>query len=197
MITMNELQKGCADLLRDLRLEAGLTVPKMADLMEIDKRTWQKYEDGLSAPSVPEFIDIFNRLGEDALKKVLNLIYPSIYKSLSQDSNTKDLRKALVHYFDYLASDLVVRELSFLVFGDHGSNFVPQLQEFTALDHLPMTLRYAIAKQIQIFWTVSEANGQLINLDHVMPDINMFADAIAKGEDAALSGRNSYTTSLN
>lgn len=195
MKSKEEIQDGCAQLLRKLREDAGLSVPKMADMVQVDKRTWQRYEDGLSAPTVPEFLEIFNCLGVDALSKVLELIYPD-YSDLSAASSASYLRRALLHYIGLIASDRIVRELDYLIFGDHGSNFVPQLEEFVALDHLPMIYRYSIAKQIMVYWQLCSATGDLIGTDHIMPDIDRLTSAIAKGEEAAIQGRNSYTTSI-
>lgn len=191
-----DLQKGCGLLLKELRESHNLSVSKMADLMKVDRRTWQKYEDGFISPSVIDFISFFDVLGKDALRPVLDFLYPDIYKGLSASSDITDLRNAAIHYLENIASDRFVRECVYIVMGSHGSNIEPQLQEFTMIDHLPLFYRYAIAEQVLIFWRLATTRNELIAPDHVMPDIDLFMEGLEKGINAIRQGKESYTTSI-
>ena len=194
MRTQEELRAGCAEMLKRLRLDAGLSKSKMADLVYIDDHTWARYETGESAPNVPDFVYIFDALGKSALRTVLNYIYPDIYTPLGADADITQLRAAAIHYFDVVASEHAVRELTYLVFGDHGSNFVAQLEMLTMIDHLPMPYRVAISRLVDTFWSLADAKGELINTDLAIPDVELFRAAISKGTTAAQSGQDGYTT---
>ena len=184
----DELRAGCANLLRKLRLETGYSKSKMAETVGIDLRTWEKYESGQASPRVDEF-------NADALRYVLDYLYPGIYDGLGHDSRTGDLRKAAMHYISNVASDHAIKKFDFLVFGEHGSNIEAQTEEFTMLDHLPLTMRLAVASLIDILYQTAEANNLLVCTDCVMPIIDVFHDGLKKGREAVMDGKQSYTTS--
>lgn len=195
MRTRDELRDGCANLLRKLRLETGYSKSKMAETVGIDLRTWEKYESGQASPRVDEFIAWFDLFHADALRYVLDYLYPDIYDGLINDSRTDDLRKAAMHYISNVASDHAIKKFDFLVFGEHGSNIEAQTEEFTMLDHLPLTMRLAVASLIDILYQTAEANNLLVCTDCVMPVIDVFHDGLKKGREAVMNGKQSYTTS--
>ena len=194
MRTKDELQAGCAKMLKQLRLDAGLSKARMADLVYIDDHTWARYENGESAPNVPDFVYIFDAVGKSALKYVLDYIYPETYSSLGAESDSSELRQAAAHYFSSVASEHTVRAISYLAFGDHGSNFSAQVEMLTMIDHLPMPYRVAVSKLIDTFWDMAASNGEIINPGKAMPDVELFRTAVAKGTAAAHAGQDGYTT---
>ncbi len=194
MKDINEMNKGCAAILKNLRINSGLSVNKMAEVMYVDRRTWQRYEDGKSSPTVPEFLRCFSIIGESAMKSVLDFLYPDAYKGLSEESSTDQLREAAAHYFLNVAPDKVVREWDYIMFSEHGSNMYPQLQEFTMLDHLPLEMRLIVANLIYDLYRIAELKGELIETNHVMPDVEAFREGMEKGENAVIEGLGSYTT---
>ena len=78
------------------------------------------------------------------------------------------------------------------MFGGHGSNPEPQMQEFTMIDHLPMKDRVTIAQLVNTLWEMAQARGELVCCDHIMPDVDLFRAGILKGTDAAKGGKNAY-----
>lgn len=190
MKTKEELRLGCAEMLKNLRIKHGLSKFKMSVIAEVNEHTWNKYETGMSAPSVPEFVALFDELGDDALKTVLDYIYPEVYKA------NEDPRDKMIHYLHDLANDRFVQDLDYLCFGEHGSNILPQLELFTMLDHLPMKDRYEISHMIMNKYEMAKAQGTLINPDVSVPDLALIQDATEKGKEAVYQGRNSYTTSV-
>ena len=197
MKTVEEIRADCAEALRQLRIQNGYTKAEMCIAANVDIRTWNKYESGESAPDVAKFLYIFAALGKDAMHTVLHIVYPETYADLSPEDETQRFRETAAHYILNAASDRTVRELNFLIHGQHGSNIEPQMQEFTMLDHLPMAYRYAIAEMIYTFWRLAESRGELVRTDRIMPDIDVFLAGLTQGQEAANDHRDSYTTGVN
>ncbi len=195
MRTREELRNGCANLLHKLRIETGFSKSRMAETVGVDLRTWEKYESGQAAPRVDEFIAWFDLFHADALRYVLDYLYPDIYDGLTQTSPMDNLRQAAMHYISNVASDHAIKKFDFLVFGEHGSNIEAQSEEFTMLDHLPLTMRLAVASLIDTLYATAEANGLWVNTNHVMPRVDVFHDGLQKGREAVMAGKQSYTTS--
>ena len=190
----NELRDGCANLLRKLRAEAGYSKNKMAETLGVSFRTYEKFEQGKSAPRVDEFISYFDLFHADALHYVLEFLYPEVYEPLNHGNDSADLRRAAIHYTTNVASDHAIRKLDYLVFGEHGSNIEAQSEGFLMLDHLPLTMRLTVAVLVDSLYEVASANGLLVNTDRIMPNVETFRDGIEKGRLAVLEGRTSYTT---
>jgi len=185
-----DLMQGCAKMLKNLRQKKGLSKRSIADELYIDAKTWSKYEAGESAPTVPEFVRFFDRLGEDVLKDVLEYAYPSIY---DRSGSEESIRKATAHYM-MTATEDDVRDLDFLIRGGHGSNIHPQLQEFVMIDHLPLEYRVVVAEMVYSLYRLARAKGELIALDGIMPKIEDFEEAIAKAKKSVRNGEKAYTT---
>lgn len=196
MRNRDELRAGCAEMLKDLRLEMGLSKSKMAEKMFMDHHTWTKYETGQSAPSAPDFIWIFSMCHKDALRAVLDYLYPEVFESLSQNSTVSELRNAASHYFERTASERELRIWEYLCFGDHGSNLQAQLNMLCMIDHLPMTYRVAVAQMIDTMYELAENRGELLHTDQVMPNIEQFRSALEKGRESAHAHIESYNASL-
>ena len=122
MRTMDKLRDDCANLLHKLRMETGYSKSRMAETVGIDLRIWEKYENGQASPCVDEFIAWFDLFHADALRYVLDYLYPDIYDGLVHDSRTGALRKAAMHYISNVVSDHAIKKFDFLVFGEHRSN---------------------------------------------------------------------------
>lgn len=195
MRTREELRGGCAILLQNLQKRVELKKGRMAEEAGVDLRTWERYITGQAAPRVDEFISWFDYFEVDALPMVLEYLYPEVYSDLSDQSDTNALRKAAIHYIETIASPHAVRKFDYLVFGGHGSNIEAQSEEWLMLDHLPLTMRLAVASLIDTLYAAAEANGLLVNTDCVMPKMEVFHDGLRKGREAVMDGQNSYTTS--
>jgi len=194
MRTRKEIESGIAEIFRNMRKKRSLSKLKMADLLYLDDKTWARYEDGKTCPSVSEYMWICEQLGENSLRPILNLVYPDTYKHITTDSSIEELRKAAAHYFLHVASDKTVREWDFLTFGHHGSNIEPQMQEFCAIAHLPMEYRVLIARLVKSCWDIAVARNELVCPENIMPDIDILNDGIKQGHNAAIARINSYTT---
>ena len=195
MRTEDELRTGCANILYQLRQEMGYSKNKMAEALGISYRTYERYEHGKAAPRVDEFIRYFDLFHADALRYVLEYLYPDVYEHLTANSDIDDIRHAAVHYTSHIASDRAVRKLCYLVFGEHGSNIEAQSEGFLILDHLPLTMRLAVASLVHTLYEVALAHDLLVQTDCIMPKVEIFQEGLRKGHAAVMAGRNSYTTS--
>lgn len=184
---------GCAKLLRDLRSKSGLSVSKMADAMMIDRRKWQKYEDEKASPTVPEFLKFYEIMHECALKPVLDFIYPDVYSNVYPGTEDIDsIRKSAAHYIMNVAPDRLVRELDFIFFSQVGDTYA-KMQEYTMLNHLPLTCRYVIGTNVASMYQIIRDENRLIRTECVMPDEDAFYLALNRCREAGLSGEKSYT----
>lgn len=191
MLTKEELKQGVAKLLTDLRTRQGLSKAKMADKLGVDAHTWRSWESGESTPNIVDFISAFEQSGEPMLRPILNFLYPDTYM---EEDNVEQQRKAIVDFFANQASDHMIRVWAFLNHGGHGSNIAPQVEEFCALDHLPMEHRYFVAEQIYVYYKMALHRGELVATDEVMPDMDVWIDGLKQGQRAAFTKLNSYTT---
>lgn len=187
-----KLERSFADSLKKLRLELDLTVTEMANANFVDKRTWQKYEDAKSFPTVIEYVQIFARFKKNAFRAVLDFIYPDVYQGV-EVKDINNLRDAIVHYFQNVASDRMIRQWCFILFGDHGSSPESQTQEFVAIEQLALRDRCILSTLVLNLYEMTAANRSLAYPDAPQPDIALLAKAIDQGKKAVCEGRNSYT----
>lgn len=193
--TKEEVQKIISEILTDLREQAGVSKSKMADKMGIDARTYARYESGESTPTLSAFIEMIESTGMPVLSIVLRHLYPESYGRASE-SSTIEIRKSLANFIMEEASDKDIRRLAYVATGPHGSQFSAQVQLFTALDHLPMEDRLAIAKLVLNFWEIESERGNVINKDLEMPDAEMLRAAIIKAHRAVIDGKGCYASAI-
>lgn len=194
MRTSEETKNICADILKDMRQRLGISKAKMAERVDLDARTYTRYEAGESAPTLPEFIRMLERVDAPALPVILRHTYPETFGTLGPDSDTWSKRKALSDFIIRDASDREVSQLAYFIFGPHGSTMEGQLQLITALNHLPMDARLASAKLILNFLEIETDRGKLINPDYIMPDTEILRQAIIRAHEAVVAGRNNYNS---
>lgn len=196
MRTIEELNLGCAHMLRKLREKRGLTKTQIAAELYMPEKKWARWEAGKQAPAAPELLWVCSRLGESVLLPMLEWVYPERYSGLDEDVGIDKLREAAAHYFTHVASERTVRQWSFILFGDHGSDGMLQTEEMCAIDHLPMAYRYTLVMQMLAAWDLTVAEGKLVNTDHIMPDIDALREAARLGLRTVEEGRQGYTTVL-
>lgn len=181
----------CAEIFKDLRAQAGLSKAKMAQRMQVDERTYSRYEDGESMPTLPAFLNLLDQIDAPVVNTVMRHLYP---ESFEAGAATTQVRRALVEYIQNTASDRAVREMAYLIHGPHGSPLEAQLQLFTAIDHLPMDSRLLIAKMALNMWEIENARDGLINPEDAQPDMELLRAAIIKAHMAVIDGRQNYST---
>lgn len=196
MRSKEDVQKVVAEILTDLRQQAGVSRAKMADRMNLDARTYTRYEAGESTPTLADFIAMLDSCGVPVLPTLLQHIYPESFGKLSKEPRTDELRRLLADFILKEAPDRDIWQLSYIFFGQHGSPMAAQLQLFCALDHLPMQDRLAIAKLALNFWEIDSARGNVINADQAMPDAELLRQAIIKAHLAVIEGKSGYVSAI-
>lgn len=185
---MNNFQLRFAEIIRQLRENHNLTKSEMANIMCVSDVTYYKYETGASSPTVPQFLELCQELNLDVFRVIYDLLYPDI-----EDGDTEELRKAAAYFVQNQCPDKLLRELHYIINGNHGSNFYPQAQEFTMINHLPLEYRLIIARDIFMLYDLARDKGELLHTDKVMPDEKAFMEGIRKGREAVKAGKNSYS----
>ena len=192
MRTHEDFAADFAGLMKRLRTEKRLSLRKAADIMNVDYHTFGRYESGESAPTVPDFVRFCADLGIDALPAVLEYVYPTVYgRNATDDIN--QIREGVAHFFAAIARDHEVREMEYLINGNHGSSLSSQIAMYTMIDHLPMYYRVAVAQLINTLWIIAESRGELLETDKTMPDVELFRKAMHLGTDAVINGREHYS----
>lgn len=193
MANFDELQEWYRQSIIDLRTSTGKTKEEMAEIFNVSYKTYLRYESGESAPTGPEYLYAFSSLRRDGMRIAMDFLYPDVYRGLSDESQTDEMKKAITHYVNQLATIHEVRGLNYLLFGGHGSAWRAQLDEFLMIDHLPMHARPVVAAVVYELYQLHEKLGTLIGNDAEMPDIQHFVDAYIKGREASHRGEESYT----
>lgn len=185
---MKDFQLKFAELIKQIRVSNDLSKSEMAAIMGVSDATFYKYESGASSPTVIQFIDLCQDLNLDIFRVIYDLMYPEI-----EDGGTEELRRSAAYFVQNQCPDKLLRELHYIINGNHGSNFYPQAQEFTMINHLPMEYRLIIARDIFMLYDLARDKGELLHTDKVMPDEKAFMEGIRKGREAVKAGKNSYS----
>ena len=62
----------------------------------------------------------------------------------------------------------------------------------TAHNHIPIRARVNVAQMIYDTYQIEKAQGNLVGTDHIMPDEENLLEAIKKGKQSAIDGKNGY-----
>lgn len=188
MRNKEELRAGVSEMLRQLRKRHGLSKAAMARKINIDDHTWNSWESGKTAPSIIDFMSVFDKFGESAIHPLLSMLYPEQY-----GASASDLRDELVRFTTDVATDHAIEIMSFLAFGDHGSNFSPQIELMCAYNHLPLMQRFIVAEQVYTSFLAAYHRGELVAAESVMPALSVWEEGLRKAQKAAYHKLQSYS----
>lgn len=174
------------------RLKADKSQKYMAQAMGKSLSTIKNWETGVAVPNLANMLEWYSVLNQNPLAGFLTVAYPDKYKELSSSSESTEIRKALLHYLSEIATDEEIRKLSFCIFGNTGSSWHSQLDMLTAHNHCTMRSRVMNGWNIYNNYLMEEAREELINTEHIMPDMENFSDAINRGQQSAFMKINNY-----
>ncbi len=177
---------------RGLREGAGLTVSAMAEKWGVDERTYRKYEKGLAAPNIVDYCCIVDSMGIPVLKPILNFLHPDRFAS--GDGDIAQIRESLALWAEKDAPDRVLRQVYYNLVGQAADNIAPQLELISALQHLPLIYRVMVVRMVLGLYEMAENRGELVNMEHVPPDIDALKVAAARAEAACKQMQDSYLT---
>lgn len=186
-------RRGISDILLRSRLDAGKTLEDMAEAIGVSRNTIYNWEHGTGIPNILQMEDWFDAVGRDPIKKLLAERYPSLYNVVWDDAKTDSKKQILVNYINDYMPELIVDELFFMFFGDHGSNADAVMQKCTAYLQIPLNHRQPIAANIYSTYRMAEASDNLNCPDDVKPDMELLKDAVDSGFTAAIHGESGYS----
>ena len=166
-------------LLMQLRQKKGLSKAKMADALGIDKHTWIRWESGASAPSIADLVMVYETMEEPILRPMIDILYP--HEDDYHESTTA-ARKSIAEYILDKAPDRTIRMYRYMMERPEADQ---QLEEFCALNHLPLHYRFFVAQQIYVYYQMARQHGELIYTDTHMPDLDIFASGMKRVQKAA------------
>jgi len=162
----------------------------MALELGVARKTIQNWEKGTTVPSLEQTIRWFQTINVSPLPYLLQYIFPDLEGLSSKDDETK-LRNALKTLVDNLPEE-EIRQLLFLMFGDHGSSSRAVLNLITAHLQTPMKDRVTQASVIIRNYDIAQKKGQLSSPNHIKPNMELMLNALHMGEEAVLNNKNVY-----
>lgn len=178
------------EILRSTRYESGKSQEFMALELGVARRTIQNWESGVSEPGISQAINWFQVIGKNPIPFLLQYLFP-IMDNISAKDDMDKLRRALSRLIQELP-DEGVRELLYLLYGDHGSSPVAVLNLMTAHLQTPMKDRVIHGEIIAKNYEIAKLKGTLAKPDHIQPNVELLRSAIALGEKAYLCDEKEY-----
>lgn len=180
-----------ADLLSKARNDAMISQEHMSLALGVSKNTVSNWERGTSAPNIKQTLKWFKECSLNPFPYMLQYVFP---ESFTVDSNDdlSDLRKSMHDYIDSMPED-ILRQMCYIMFGQHGSSSFSVVQMMCAHLHTSMQSRVISARIIKESYEMCRATGDLVCPDEVIPDLDILEEGIVSGKYAVYAGRNAYS----
>lgn len=174
-------------VLRQMRVDAGLSQMQLANKMMLHESTIHKWESGESCPSAIWAWKWYNACGINHMPYVMSWQHPERYSTDERQTNVA-LHEAI------MALDLEDRKrLLYAITGNHGSFFPGVLQLILAHLHLPLKGRIGSATLVATHYNIANRKGTLVHTDRPMPNMDLLDRSIHAGMEACFDDRESYT----
>ena len=175
-------------LLARARIDSGATQKELAKALGKTLHTIQKWETNYD----PSFLDVctwFHVLNMPAWTYIHCMLYPT--ERLTFLEGDEKRREEMVAYLSSNSST-ELRKMFYLIIGMHGSNWLAVLEMM--FEHIcsPLAQRVISARSVLIGYQLEHRNQQLLETDHIMPDIENLNRCIALGTEAAKKGLTAY-----
>ena len=181
-----------ADALRCTRNEAGRSQEYMALELGITRRTILNWESGISEPSIGQTITWFKLVNKNPIPYLLQIVYPEMDKISYMDEDARILT-SLIQIINDLPKE-GVRQLMYLLFGNHGSSPRAVLQMITAHLQTPMKDRITHGQIIATNYDLASRTGNLAHPEHIQPDYDCLIAAIEAAKNAVEKNAKEYST---
>lgn len=180
-----------ADLLLQARSDANKSQEAMALSVGVSKSTIINWERGTSAPNLKQVLKWFRECGLNPFPYMLQYVFPGSF-DVSSGEDLNALRDALHLYVDSMPEKML-RDMSYITFGQHGSSSFSVVQMMVAHLHTDMRSRVAAARLIKENYEMCEHTGTLVCPDEVKPDLKILEDGILSGKTAVVTGASGYS----
>lgn len=190
---MNEMQDGrlrLSSIWGRTRTIAGVSQEYMASEMGVARKTIQNWEKGVSVPDLEQTFRWFRVLGISPLTYLWEYLYPNTRGIKGADDNEK-LRESLIMIAKEIPED-GMRQLLFLLYGNHGSSPRAVMNLLTAHLQTPMKDRVIQADIIVKNYELARRMDTIACPGNVQPDIDLIQKAIKEGEEAAIHSYHGY-----
>ena len=186
--TIGQSHADTSALLARARIDSGATQEELAKALGKTLHTIQKWETNYN----PSFLDLctwFRVLNMPAWTYIHCMLYPT--ERLTFLEGDEKRREEVVAYLSSTGS-AELRKMFYLVAGTNGSNWLAVLEMM--FEHIcsPLAQRVISARSVLIGYQLEQGNRQLLETDHIMPDIENLNRCIALGTEAAKKGLPAY-----
>lgn len=179
-----------SQILLQAREDAGVSRKDLAKALGKTERTIQNWESGFN----PSFLDIcmwFHAIEKSAWAYIQCSIYShDVHRS---DAEAEIRRQELLRYFS-TAENCEIRKVSFLIMGEHGSNWLAVLEALFEHVCSPLSQRVISARSILVSYLVDVQHTETIATGNILPDIDNLRRCIELGTEAAKSGKPTFKT---
>lgn len=185
----NKDDKIVSGILSQARQDAGVSKKDLAKALGKTERTIQNWESGFD----PSFLDIcmwFHAIGKSAWAYIQCSIYN--HDVHCQDEYAKACRQEVLKYFA-AAEISEVRKFSYIIMGEHGSNWLATLEALFEHVCTPLAQRVISARNILINYSVDEQHGEIVATGNIKPDMDNLRRCIELGTEAAKAGETVYS----
>lgn len=180
MRTKEDIRAAIASILIDLRVKNDLSKTKMAEFLGIDKHTWIRWERCENTPALEDLIMICDKLGEDILPHIMDILYPDD----PRDQISAYRKRAAMHYLEH-ATAHNIRVWNFINTFLSEDEQEAQIEEFCAINHLPLEYRWFLAEQVYLYYTKALKSNELQHTSEAMPDMDIFVQGLKRTQKAA------------
>lgn len=187
-----EFEKDISMILIETRTLCDKSQRDMAKLLGRSLGTIQSWEQGLSSPNFNMIVEWFKALNINPLRYFLRMINPEIY-GLSENESNEVIKNAVCNYVQNVASEEELRKMAYSLFGYTGSSWLAQLELITAYNHLPLDRRINIAQSVLDSFLICQARQEIIECNHIMPNIDRLESAIKEGRKSVYQGMYGYS----
>ncbi len=189
---MDDYRLRVAKALEMARAESGLSQQKLADRMGIGRTSIYRYEQGTMTPDAPTIIKWFVCCGVAVKRYIDACLHPGLLESLSEDTGTENKRDALIKHIEETNAE-EIDLLFYLIYGNHGSDYLAVLCEVVANLHTTLRDRVSICRTITGHYEMAKATKTDPDPDGTQPNMQILYQAQDCGEASAMKQNDAYT----
>ncbi len=179
-----------AKMLTLARAESGMSQEKVALELGVAKKTVQNWEKGVSAPTLPLAIGWFRVMKVAAMPYLIQFLFPDL-AGINSIPDDEDIRDDLISLIETVPPE-GIKQLMYLLYGNHGSSPRATLNIMTAHLQCPMRDRYRHAETILSDYKLASDMKEVPANSPIKPNVHMIENAIKYSRDAIISNNDSY-----
>lgn len=153
---MDDYRIRVAKALEMARAESGLSQQKLADKMGIGRTSIFRYEQGTMTPDAPTIIKWFVCCGVAAKPYIDTCLHPGLLESLAGDASTERKRDTLIEHIKE-AHPQEIDLLCYMIYGNHGSDYLAVLCEMVANLHTTLRDRVSVCRTVTGHYEMAQA----------------------------------------